>query len=347
MDQSTATAPGRQCPLDYQYSAQAVRECRPLVCDTAYVIGGLYGNVEALAWLLHRRAEEAAQGRRVTLFFNGDFNWFDIQAADFQYVNATVLSHAAIQGNVEAELGRQLSTAGCGCGYPNYVDDATVARSNAIMGALRTIAARFPKLRQALADLPRYAVLSIAGERVGVVHGDLSSLAGWQLAAEALAPADIELRRTLGAEAAPLTSQRTLTTGFQQAGVRVIASSHTCLPVAQDVRVDGRLHLVINNGAAGMPNFRGTTFGVITRLSADPEVPSASLYGMQIGKVRCDAIPIDYAQASWLRRFTAHWPPGSPAFERYYARLLEGPRFSIAQAARIGQSDAVSGGEPG
>lgn len=336
MNQRVENALGRNCPLDYRYSPQMLNGCEPQECDTAYIVGGLYGNVEALDRLLRLKVEEEGQGRRVTLFFNGDFNWFDIEASGFRYVNETVLAHAAIQGNVEAELKRALSTAGCGCGYPSYVDDATVERSNAIMRTLQTTAARFPALVEALAALPRYAVLTVGGERIAVVHGDLCSLSGWQLAAEALAPADVALRRSLGAETAPVTTEATLTGWFRQAGVRIIASSHTCLPVAQGVVVDGCPHLVINNGAAGMPNFRGTTFGVITRLSADREMPAASLYGGQIGGARFDAIPLDYTHGAWLERFTRQWPPGSAAHKGYYARLVEGPRFSLRQASRLG-----------
>lgn len=343
MIQQTAIARGRNCPLDYRYSPQALGACKPRECDTVYIAGGLYGNVEALDCMLRLRAEEEARGRRVTLFFNGDFNWFNIDGNDFRYVNETVRGHSAIQGNIEAELGRDSSDVGCGCGYPDYVSDDVVERSNTIMSALQTTAARFPTLRQALAELPRYAVLTVAGERIAVVHGDLCSLSGWQLAAEALAPADTDLRSALGAETAPVTSWTTLATWFRQVGARVIASSHTCLPVAQDLILDGRAHLVINNGAAGMPNFRGTTFGLITRLSVDPEVPRASLYGAQIGSVRCDAIPLRYSQTVWLKRFVAQWPPRSAAHDNYHARLVNGPSFSVAQAARIGRSSTLTG----
>ena len=54
---------------------------------------------------------------------------------------------------------------------------------------------------------------------------------------------------------------------FARAGVRAFASSHTCLPVLQCFEGD---HAVVNNGAAGMPNFRGTRYGLATRISAAP-----------------------------------------------------------------------------
>jgi hypothetical protein len=61
---------------------------------------------------------------------------------------------------------------------------------------------------------------------------------------------------------------------------------------------DGRDHrLVINNGAAGLGNLAGTTNGVITRLSSDPRPPADSLYGISIGGLRGDALPVRFDPA--------------------------------------------------
>ena len=41
--------PGRSCPTSYRYSPRVFDRLPDLVADTIYVVGGLYGNVEALA----------------------------------------------------------------------------------------------------------------------------------------------------------------------------------------------------------------------------------------------------------------------------------------------------------
>jgi len=53
------------------------------------------------------------------LVFNGDFHWFDVDAATFARVNDTVLSRYALRGNVESEIALATPGAGCGCAYPS------------------------------------------------------------------------------------------------------------------------------------------------------------------------------------------------------------------------------------
>jgi hypothetical protein len=65
------------------------------------VIGGLYGNLPALDAI---EAMCAREQQPVTLCFNGDFNWFNVDDAGFPDINERVLRHDAILGNVEAEL---------------------------------------------------------------------------------------------------------------------------------------------------------------------------------------------------------------------------------------------------
>ena len=117
------------------------------------MIGGLYGNLEALAAIQALAAREPGP---VTLVFNGDFHWFDVDDADFAHVTAEVLRHAALRGNVETEIAAEDSGAGCGCAYPADVSDAEVERSNEILARLRATAARAPLLRARLAALPMH-----------------------------------------------------------------------------------------------------------------------------------------------------------------------------------------------
>ncbi len=314
---------GRNCPLRYRYAPQALSGAAEQFTDTVYIIGGLYGNIEALQTVLAMKQAERLRGVQVALIFNGDHNWFNVDSPTFTWINDEVLSHRAIQGNVEAEL-HEASDAGCGCAYPDYVDDATVQRSNAIMTQLQQRAAEFPRLRNELRLLPMHLTIELGGIRIAVVHGDAESLAGWAFAAERLSNNDRD----------PQAQQR-IEHYFSSADVDIFASSHTCLPVLQEWNIDERKRLVVNNGSAGMPNFLGRRFGILTRISERLSPPNDSLYGARIGAVRVDAIPVRYDHRAWLRRFTTQWPEGSAAHLSYYGRMIDGPRYSPSQAFRV------------
>lgn len=306
-----AEQPGRSCPLAYRYGAGALAGRASLRADTLFVAGGLYGNVPALEALLER--VDAEPGDKA-LVFNGDFHWFDVDGADFRRVSEAVLAHAATRGNVETELAAPAAGAGCGCGYPDFVADEVVARSNRILERLRGTAGAFRALTAQLSALPMHRVADVGGERVGIVHGDADSLAGWGFSQE-----------VLGTPGGIAAAER----AFEAAGVRVFASSHSCLPVLQSVGAG----LVANNGAAGMPNFRGTRHGLATRISVRPAADAA--YGARAGALHVEAIPLRYDHAAWERRFLAQWPPGSDAHASYHARIVDGPRYDPAQALRI------------
>jgi hypothetical protein len=316
---------GRACPIRYRYPPEVFNRSPQFRVHTAYVVGGLYGNRQALDTVLAMAKRECERGGDVTLIFNGDFNWLNVRAEDFAEINETVLRHVATQGNVEAELAADHSDAGCGCAYPDHVDEAVVMRSNAIMARLRATAMAFPELRRRLQDLPMTRCIAVGSERIAVLHGDPESLAGWNFAVEAMPPG--------GTSAVGLIHDY-----LRRAGARVFACTHTGLPYAQRFVIDRRAHLVINNGSAGLPNFAAAHFGVITRISADERIPDASLYGCQLDGLRVDALPVRYDHGAWLRRFLRDWPQGSPAHLLYQNRLLHGPDFSLAQAARDGVS---------
>ena len=115
--------PGRSCPLHYRYAPTVFDRDADIRAETVYVIGGLYGNVPALEAVLELAAAEKVMP---TLVFNGDFNWFNVDAGSFNAINREVLKHVALRGNVETELAADADDAGCGCAYPEYVDDADV-----------------------------------------------------------------------------------------------------------------------------------------------------------------------------------------------------------------------------
>ena len=78
-----------------------------------------------------------------------------------------------------------------------------------------------------------------------------------------------------------------------------------------------------------MPNFRGRIAGLVTRIAADARVPAGSLYGVQLGAVRCDAVELDYDRKAWWERFSRQWPRGSPAYLSYAGRLCDGPDHAL------------------
>lgn len=305
------TAPGRVCPVSYCYGANALGAPTSLRAETIWVAGGLYGNVEALERLLE--LYQAEPGDKA-LVFNGDFHWFDAARDDFLRVNETVLRYAATRGNVETELAIPEAGAGCGCAYPDWVDDDVVIYSNGIIERLRGAAKEVPDTLRLLQGLPMYLVAEIAGERIAVVHGDAESLAGWNFSQEVLVS-----ERGRGAA---LKS-------FADANVRVFASSHTCLPVMQSI---GSRNVIVNNGAAGMPNFRGTRYGVATRISVRPA--KGALYAARAGRLHVEAQPVDYDHGAWLRRFLELWPAGSDAFQSYHRRIALGPDYELPLARR-------------
>jgi len=310
-----ALIPGRSCPRSYRYGPNAFARAPDLTADTVYAIGGLYGNEQALDVVLALRADDAD----ATLIFNGDFNWFNVDAASFVTINRQVLTHTATRGNVETEMASDNDEAGCGCAYPQWVGDADVERSNDILNRLRETARAAPELRSRLGALASHLVAEVGGVRIAIVHGDLESLAGWDLAQEHLG----------NAETHASIAQKML-----RSSVRIVASSHTCLPVALQLGAADDALAVVNNGAAGMPNFRGTRFGVITRISVRPVPHVSPLYSLRIGPVYVEALPVHYAHYQFVRAFLANWPAGSAAHRSYFGRIENGPQYSVTQAMR-------------
>jgi len=306
--------PGRFCPSAYAYSPKSLSREAELHADALYVAGGLYGNTFALEKLLALVDEEPGAA---TLVFNGDFNWFDVDRQSFEAINKSVKRHTALRGNVETELGNDDDAAGCGCAYPSDVSDAEVERSNEILDRLRETARKLPAIRSWLRALPMQAVAEVAGLRVAIVHGDAESLAGWAYSEQALRSDD-------GVER--------LRRHFSAARARVIASSHTCLPVAVRLETEAGACALFNNGAAGMPNLRATQHGIVTRIATTPA--ANSLYGTRIGSVHIDAVALHYDHSAWTQAFLANWPESSPAHASYFRRITEGPAYELRDAVR-------------
>jgi hypothetical protein len=323
--------PGRSCPLDYRYAPADLRVApSPALSglEVLYVVGGLYGNALALAQVLRLFAQESGAK---ALVFNGDFHWFDADPALFTAVQAEVLQHHATRGNVETELARPsaLGDAGCGCAYPEWVGQEVVERSNRIHARLHRAATH--EQRQALAALPMWLRASVGPMQLAIVHGDATSLAGWGFAQEHWHQA----------------SQREAVRGWLvQAGVDAFACSHTCLPLFGELRLPGRPHTgwVLNNGAAGMPNFRGDSAGLFTRIALHPargmvgqarRLSAVWPGGADAERgVHLEAVAIEVDAAQMQAQFVAQWPEGSDAHASYFSRIAQGPDYRPEQVIR-------------
>lgn len=316
---------GRSCPLHYQYGPAVFKSTIPddlTALEVLYVVGGLYGNELALHEVLRLFAQETGRKR---LVFNGDFHWFDVDPATFARVQIGVLAHTALRGNVETELADESPSddAGCGCAYPEWVGDDVVLRSNRILSRLR--GATTHEQRQALAALPMWALATVGSARIGIVHGDAQSLAGWGFAQEHLDD---------------VTHRDMVRDWFAHAGVDVFASSHTCLPVFQQVQLadPAKAAWVLNNGAAGMPNFRGDGVGVLTRISTRPFLGPQRRLGVEQHGVFMDALAINIDTEQAQQHFLAQWPHGSDAYASYFSRIQSGPDYAAKQVIRLENS---------
>ena len=292
--------PGRSCPLDYQLSPAAFSGEPAFECDALYVVGGLYGNEQALT-ALHKRLLREPLARVV---FNGDAHWFDAEPALFSRIEQQLAPHTLLRGNVETELGRPDSgDHGCGCAYPDDVAEQTVAWSNAIHQRLTATVEQLPGMPVQLAARPATALVSVGGQHVAISHGDEQSLAGWQCDRQTLRSAE---------------RQQQLGRWCEHHQISVLATSHTCSPAA----LATEHWAAINNGAAGMPNFNNGQYGLITRIATQPSL--SALYRAQVGGLYIEALPLNYDQAAFVDEFDRNWPAGSPAALSYRDRITQG-----------------------
>jgi len=155
--------------------------------------------------------------------------------------------------------------------------------------------------------------IDVGSARVAVIHGDPSSLAGWGLGIEALSEAS-------GVDRAARW--------FDEADIDIFACTHTCLPLLRRIGTG----VVVNNGAAGMPNFSAARYGIITRIAISPSACATALYGVEIDGVNVEALAVAYDHDRFLADFDAQWPAGSPAAVSYRRRIADGPDYELRQA---------------
>ena len=307
--------PGRDCPTDYGLGARAFLAQPELQADLVYVVGGLYGNPVALDAIEAMFEAEPTHAKRIV--FNGDFHWFDRDPEQFAAIEARTAAHHRLRGNVETEIARGTDLAGCGCAYPDQVDDDTVERSNRILHALAATARRCASATQ-LASLPMVARVRVGRCGVAITHGDDRSLAGWRLARDRVAH----------------SWHDGLADSMREIGADLIASSHTCEPLVSVFEQPGKRIAAVNNGAAGMANLAGSSAGLFVRIAlGSVRLPAQARVPYRIGLAGADVslieVPIDLP--AWLTLFDRQWPSGSDAALSYRHRIVAGTSLSAEQ----------------
>jgi hypothetical protein len=296
---------------------------------TLFVVGGLYGNLEALKIISQRAKNENA-----LVVFNGDFNFFNTTRETWDELNERVLtldgSELSILGNVEKSACSPLEYSGCGCNYPSYVGESVPRWADEIVAKLHQAAqSSSSSIGKKLLELPDFRVIKFGGERIGIIHGDFENIAGWKLSLESLYPLNTRVRNLLNVPASEISSPEYVQKGFQDADISLLCCSHTCVPFAQRISFhtgNGRHQkgAIFNNGAAGIPNFRNNLFGVMTRISVDTSPPLDSLWGGPVGNIRVDAVPIRYDIFGFAKLFATLHAQGSAASLSYGSRIQRG-----------------------
>lgn len=104
------------------------------------------------------------------------------------------------------------------------------------------------------------------------------------------------------------------------------------LPMFARYQVAGcRVGCVVNNGAAGMPNFKDDLAGLCTRISTTPS-PHPVLHETRVAGAYVALVPVRFDAERWRAEFLAQWPVGSAAKLSYFQRIIAGPAFASAQA---------------
>ena len=161
-----------------------------------------------------------------------------------------------------------------------------------------------PELKGPLMGRPATMVVDVAGFRVGITHGDEKLIGGWDCSRESLQD---------------VMRQDEVDCFMRRCSLDVFTTTNTCAPVALGLSRG----LVVNNGAAGLPNFAGQRFGLVVRIAAKPR--KDALFEAQVGDLHVQAIPLRYDHDAFLGWFDALWDETSPASISYRDRIVNGP----------------------
>lgn len=286
----------KACHSDYaiKYDGEGIVDCNTF--DNIFVVGGLYGNIEACLELLSLREEYPNS----LFIFNGDLHWFDKDYEDFMLVERLTDYGIRLLGNVEAELIRKEENyEGCGCSYPDYVDVGVIERSDRIHKLMRDNMSGNEVMND-ISIRKKYEVINFSGKNIFITHGDENNLAGWGCSI-------ISLKEK--------NRQEEIYGWMNRNDIDIMAVTHTCDPVL--LNNNGRV--VANNGAAGMPNIRRESYGLITRISKSPS--DDAIYSTKCGDLYVEGFPLMYNSCAFIERFVKTWPIGSDASKSYLDRI--------------------------
>ncbi len=301
---------GRACPADYRIAQDAFVGDPQRTCDVLYVVGGLYGNPFALSAVNDLVAQEGADAKSLVVF-NGDMHWFDKTAENFAQLEERVAEkgYVPLVGNVEAELCRQAEVGvGCGCAYPDCTPDDAVSRSNHIHKMLSIAVDQQPQLKELLQGRPATMLVDVAGRKVAITHGDEKLIGGWDCSRESLQD---------------VMRQDEVDSFMEANDIDVLVTTHTCAPVALRLARGA----VINNGAAGLPNFEGEHYGLAIRIAESPH--EDALFGTELDGFYVQAVPVRYDHDVYLEWFDDLWDECSPAAISYRDRIVNGPNDQL------------------
>ena len=162
-----------------------------------------------------------------------------------------------------------------------------------------------------------HLVAQVGRLRVGIVHGDAAALAGWRFA---------QTRSTMRANRPWLNDVP------RGSHIDVFACTHTCLAALRDFALPAGRLTVINNGAAGMPNFSGSALRRHHPHRHDALAASRRSTGSRATACISTRSRSITTRTPFSTRFLQRWPEGSPAHASYYRRIMDGPDYRIAQA---------------
>lgn len=267
--------------------------------------GGLYGNPYALSSLRVLRDQLSKSFCSVSTVLNGDFHWFDADPKLFQSLTDTIKESGfdCTLGNVEMQL--MLDESGCGCNYPQYVDDEVPRLANLIYQQLQRTAQECPDSVKFLKGLKEEQTFFLGNEKIQIVHGEPGNLNGWRLSREQLP------------ENAPGVDEF-----CKEKKWASIACTHTCLPYITALE-----HVVvINNGALGMPNLKDSLDGLAGCVTdvLDYEFDN-SVCSLIHNDLKYDLLKLpSYEHEDFKKLFLELWPSDSPAYQSYWKRISEG-----------------------
>ena len=293
---------GRNCSLEYILQKDWAKKSKKLEEEVIYIVGGLYGNRYALEIINKMAHDENAK-----IVFNGDMHWFDVEKEDFLKIEELSKDSIKLLGNVEFELLNNTSSLGCGCNYPEDVSDGVVERSNIIHNMMKGNI-KDDQILNDIKERSKTLVLDIFGKKIAITHGDEKSMSGWKCSNENL---------KLGSR------KKELDNWFKENDIDILATTHTCLPVVYD---NGR-NSVINNGAAGMANIQGETFGLFTRIAKNSH--KKTIYSEYRDGLYVELVKVDFDIEKFKLWFEKVWPDDSPASISYKNRIINGTTLTI------------------